>query len=200
MMDRARSTPELLEILASHDRPRPRSSSVARNVPAPTAGFRREVAAGPDTRFGKTTTDNASSSVFPIVRVHRQRTHRTPKETIEQIHRGSDAAVSAPPLRCALVRTTPRAQQRFGAPGRDVDHASLSTWKWPQPRVIQRLLERSEKWRDFLPARTAAGLETQRRTSVGPWGALRGSSWPKLMEQGFSFRKGDRHPMFPRRN
>jgi peptidoglycan/xylan/chitin deacetylase (PgdA/CDA1 family) len=172
------STPELLEILASHDVPATffQCGANVRRLPQVS----REVAAAGHEIGNHTDTHPAlylRSSAF----IARELTHA--QETIQQITGLRPRLFRAPyGARWFGLR---QAQQRLGLLGVMWTTLALD-WKWPQPRVLQRLLEGARNGAIFC-------LHDGRRLEPRPdidatLGAVR-ALLPKLMEQGFHFEK-----------
>ena len=172
------STPELLEILASHDVPATffQCGANVRRLPQVS----REVAAAGHEIGNHTDTHPAlyfrSSAFIASELAHAQ-------ETIEQMTGLRPRLFRAPyGARWFGLR---QAQQRLGLLGVMWTTLALD-WKWPQPRVIQRLLEGARNGAIFC-------LHDGRRLEPTPdigatLGAVR-AVLPKLMEQGFHFEK-----------
>jgi peptidoglycan/xylan/chitin deacetylase (PgdA/CDA1 family) len=172
------STPELLEILASHGAPATffQCGANVRRLPQVS----REVAAlGHE--IGNHT-DTHPKLYFQSARFIHSELARA-QETIQQTTGLRPRLFRAPyGARWFGLR---QAQQRLGLLGVTWTTLALD-WKWPEPRVIQRLLNGSANGAIFC-------LHDGRRLEPKPdiratLGALR-AVLPELMEQGFHFEK-----------
>jgi peptidoglycan-N-acetylglucosamine deacetylase len=172
------STPELLEILASHDVPATffQCGANVRRLPQVS----RAVAAAGHEIGNHTDTHPAlyfRSSAFITSELARA------QETIEQTTGLRPRLFRAPyGARWFGLR---QAQQRLGLLGVMWTTLALD-WKWPQPRVIQRLLDGARNGAIFC---LHDGRRLEPRPDIGATlGAVR-ALLPKLMEQGFHFEK-----------
>jgi peptidoglycan/xylan/chitin deacetylase (PgdA/CDA1 family) len=172
------STPELLEILASHEVPATffQCGANVRRLPQVS----RAVAAAGHEIGNHTDTHPAlyfRSSAFIAGELARA------QETIEQTTGLRPRLFRAPyGARWFGLR---QAQQRSGLLGVMWTTLALD-WKWPQPRVIQRLLEGARNGAIFC---LHDGRRLESRPDIGATlGAVR-AVLPKLMEQGFHFEK-----------
>jgi peptidoglycan/xylan/chitin deacetylase (PgdA/CDA1 family) len=172
------STPELLEILASHHVPATffQCGANVRRLPQVS----RAVAAAGHEIGNHTDTHPAlyfRSSAFIAVELARA------QEAIEQITGVRPRLFRAPyGARWFGLR---QAQQRLGLLGVMWTTLALD-WKWPQPRVIQRLLDGARNGAIFC---LHDGRRLESRPDIGATlGAVR-AVLPKLMEQGFHFEK-----------
>ena len=172
------STPELLEILARHGAPATffQCGANVRRLPQVS----REVAAAGH-EIGNHT-DTHPRLYFQSARFI-DRELAGAQETIEQVTGVRPRLFRAPyGARWFGLR---QAQQRLGLLGVMWTTLALD-WKWPQPRVIDRLLRGSRNGAIFC-------LHDGRRLASGPdiratLGAVR-EVLPKLMEKGFHFEK-----------
>jgi peptidoglycan/xylan/chitin deacetylase (PgdA/CDA1 family) len=172
------STPELLEILARHGAPATffQCGANVRRLPQVS----REVAARGH-EIGNHT-DTHPKLYFRSARFIHGELARA-QETIEQTT-GLRPRLFRAPYGARWFGLGP-AQQRLGLLGVMWTTLALD-WKWPEPRVIQRLLNGSRNGAIFC-------LHDGRRLESRPdiratLGALR-AVLPKLMEQGFHFEK-----------
>jgi peptidoglycan-N-acetylglucosamine deacetylase len=172
------STSELLEILANHDVPATffQCGANVRRLPQVS----RAVAAAGHEIGNHTDTHPAlyfRSSAFIASELAQA------QETIEQTTGLRPRLFRAPyGVRWFGLR---QAQQRLGLLGVMWTTLALD-WKWPQPRVIQRLLEGARNGAIFC---LHDGRRLEPRPDIGATlGAVR-SLLPKLMEQGFHFEK-----------
>ena len=172
------STPELLEILANHDVPATffQCGANVRRLPQVS---RAVAAAGHE--IGNHTDTHAALYFRSSAFIASELAHA--QETIQQITGLRPRLFRAPyGARWFGLR---QAQQRLGLLGVMWTTLALD-WKWPQPRVIQRLLEGARNGAIFC---LHDGRRLESRPDIGATlGAVR-ALLPKLMEQGFHFEK-----------
>ena len=172
------STPELLEILASHDVPATffQCGANVRRLPQVS---RAVAAAGHE--IGNHTDTHAALYFRSPAFIASELAHA--QETIQQITGLRPRLFRAPyGVRWFGLR---QAQQRLGL--LSVMWTTLALdWKWPQPRVLQRLLDGARNGAIFC---LHDGRRLESRPDIGATlGAVR-ALLPKLMEQGFHFEK-----------
>jgi peptidoglycan/xylan/chitin deacetylase (PgdA/CDA1 family) len=172
------STPELLEILARHRVPATffQCGANVRRLPE----IARQVASRGH-EIGNHT-DTHPKLYFQSPRFIHAELARA-QETIEQ-STGIRPRLFRPPYGARWFGLRP-AQQRLGLLGVMWTTLALD-WKWPEPRVIQRLLNGSGNGAIFC-LHDGRGLEPKPDVRA-TLGALR-AVLPKLMEQGFHFEK-----------
>jgi peptidoglycan/xylan/chitin deacetylase (PgdA/CDA1 family) len=172
------STPELLEILANHDVPATffQCGANVRRLPQVS---RAVAAAGHE--IGNHTDTHAALYFRSSAFIASELAHA--QETIQQITGLRPRLFRAPyGARWFGLR---QAQQRLGLLGVMWTTLALD-WKWPQPRIIQRLLEGARNGAIFC---LHDGRRLEPRPDIGATlGAVR-AVLPKLMEQGFHFEK-----------
>jgi peptidoglycan/xylan/chitin deacetylase (PgdA/CDA1 family) len=172
------STPDLLEILASHDVPATffQCGANVRRLPQVS---RAVAAAGHE--IGNHTDTHAALYFRSSAFIAGELAHA--QETIEQTTGLRPRLFRAPyGARWFGLR---QAQQRLGLLGVMWTTLALD-WKWPQPRVIRRLLEGARNGAIFC---LHDGRRLEPRPDIGATlGAVR-AVLPKLMEQGFHFEK-----------
>jgi peptidoglycan/xylan/chitin deacetylase (PgdA/CDA1 family) len=172
------STPELLEILASHDVPATffQCGANVRRLPQVS---RAVAAAGHE--IGNHTDTHAALYFRSPAFIAGELAHA--QETIQQITGLRPRLFRAPyGVRWFGLR---QAQQRLGLLGVMWTTLALD-WKWPQPRVLQRLLDGARNGAIFC---LHDGRRLEPRPDIGATlGAVR-ALLPKLMEQGFHFEK-----------
>jgi len=172
------STPELLEILASHAVPATffQCGANVRRLPQVS---RAVAAAGHE--IGNHTDTHAALYFRSSAFIASELAHA--QETIQQITGLRPRLFRAPyGARWFGLR---QAQQRLGLLGVMWTTLALD-WKWPQPLVIQRLLQGARNGAIFC---LHDGRRLEPKPDIGATlGAVR-ALLPKLMEQGFHFEK-----------